>query len=155
MSAVSTQPVVSISEFRSNLAAFLKALASDESGIRILGSHRKPQAVVMSVDSFSSLSSSQAITLAEVIRKRDTLLRIARSYGIEKVGVFGSVARGDQHSKSDLDVAIESQGAISTLEMTSFALDAEHLFDCKFDVVSLRGLRADRHQEILQDLVML
>lgn len=155
MTAVVPNPVISISEFRRNLAAVLKLLQSDESGIRILGSHRKPQAVLMSVDSFNNFSPSQAIDLPSVIRKRSTLLRLASSYGIEKVGVFGSVARGQQSSASDLDLAIEPKSNISTLDMTSFALDVENIFDCKVDVVSLRGLRADRHSEIMKDLVFL
>lgn len=109
----------------------------------------------MSVGDYSNLTEASAISLPQVLRKRGTLLRIANSYGIARVGVFGSVARGDQLQTSDLDLAIEPKGAISTLDMTAFGLDAENLFDCRVDVVSLRGLRADRHQEILRDLVIL
>lgn len=147
--------VISISEFRGNLAAFLKLLNSDESGIRILGSHRKPQAVLMSVEEYANFSANSGVDLSTVLRKRSTILRIANSYGIDKVGVFGSVARGQQTYASDLDLAIDSKEAVSTLDMTAFALDAENLFNCKVDVVSLKGLRADRHSEVMKDLVLL
>ena len=155
MTAISPDSVISISEFRSNLASVLKLLQSDESGIRILGSHRKPQAVLMTVESFNRADSAKIVDLPTVVKKRSTLLRLANSYGIERVGVFGSVARGDQSRGSDLDLAIETKTPLSTLDMTAFALDAENVFDCKVDVVSLRGLRTDRHNEILKDLVYL
>jgi predicted nucleotidyltransferase len=155
MTAVVSNSVISISEFRQNLAHVLKLLQSDESGIKFLGSHRKPQAVLMSIDEFNSRSQSNSIDLATVVRKRDTLLRIAKSYGIQKVGVFGSVARVQQSPSSDLDLAIDSQKGLSTLDMTAFALDAENIFDCKVDVISLGGLKADRHSEILKELVFL
>lgn len=155
MTAVIANSVISISEFRQNLAQVLKLLQSDESGIRFLGSHRKPQAALMSIDVFNSRSQTKPIDLSEVVRKRDTLLRVAKSYGIQKVGVFGSVARGQQSPSSDLDLAIEPSEGMSTLDITAFALDAENIFDCKVDVISLHGLKADRHSDVLRELVFL
>ena len=33
--------------------------------------------------------------------------RFASKYGIRSIGIFGSVARGEQHEESDLDVFVE------------------------------------------------
>ena len=35
------------------------------------------------------------------------LFRSAEKYGIISIGIFGSVARGEQHEESDLDVFVE------------------------------------------------
>ena len=48
------------------------------------------------------------ITLPELREtKRDQILRLAAGYGARNVRVFGSIARGDNSSASDIDVATE------------------------------------------------
>ena len=47
-------------------------------------------------------------TTAEIIEiLRDYKARSAEKYGIEKLGLFGSVASGEQNEKSDIDVIIK------------------------------------------------
>ena len=47
-------------------------------------------------------------TTAEIIEiLRDYKARSAEKYGIETLGLFGSVARGEQNEKSDIDVFIK------------------------------------------------
>lgn len=46
-------------------------------------------------------------TTAEIIEiLKDYKVRSAEKYGIETLGLFGSVARGEQNEKSDIDVCI-------------------------------------------------
>lgn len=46
-------------------------------------------------------------TTAEIIEiLRDYKARSAEKYGIETLGLFGSMARGEQNEKSDIDVFI-------------------------------------------------
>ncbi len=37
----------------------------------------------------------------------DSILFVLKKYGVEKVLVYGSVARGDYQDKSDLDICVE------------------------------------------------
>lgn len=69
------------------------------------------------------------------------LLRIyyeenAQRYGIRKIGIFGSVARGEQNQDSDIDIAYEGEPNI--LVRSRIKQDLETLFDCKVDVIRLR-----------------
>ena len=61
----------------------------------------------------------------------------AMQYGIQKIGLFGSVARGEHHEGSDVDVCFEGvpKGffAVGVLKM-----DLEQLFGCSVDVVRIR-----------------
>lgn len=61
----------------------------------------------------------------------------ASGYGIRKMGVFGSVARGEQHEGSDVDVYIE--GELSGLfALAHLKNELEELLGCSVDVVRLR-----------------
>ena len=58
-------------------------------------------------------------------------------YGIKKIGLFGSVARGEHHEGSDVDVCFEGvpQGFFA---VGGIKVDLEQLFGCPVDIVRLR-----------------
>jgi uncharacterized protein len=156
MSAISFHDVIPVSEFRKNLAEILKFLNSEDSGFRLVGSHRKAQAVLLSVEKFLKLSdSSSAISMEQVQKKKGTMLRLAEFYGFESVGVSGSVARGSSNDDSDLDVVVKTKRGITGFDIASYEIDLENLFGVKVDVLPLNSLHPERHGEILRDLVYL
>ncbi|GHT23598.1 nucleotidyltransferase [Bacteroidia bacterium] len=57
----------------------------------------------------------------------------ASEYGIERIGIFGSVARGEQTPNSDVDIYYE--GAEKGLKSLGIIIDLEDLFGVKVDVV--------------------
>lgn len=62
----------------------------------------------------------------------------ATKYGISRIGIFGSVARGEQQEGSDVDVCVEiERPSIFTLVHIKEGL--ERLFKCPVDVVRLRN----------------
>ena len=60
-----------------------------------------------------------------------------KKYGITKLGIFGSVARGEQTPDSDVDVCYEGK-APSFLTLDMIQTELEQLFDCKVDLVRVR-----------------
>lgn len=58
-------------------------------------------------------------------------------YGIKAIGIFGSVARGDNDSDSDLDVFVELERP-SFATMFTLQKKLEELFGCKVDLVRKR-----------------
>ena len=58
-------------------------------------------------------------------------------YGITRIGVFGSVARGEQSDDSDVDICYEGK-APSLLTLDLMQSDLEHLFEAKVDMVRIR-----------------
>jgi len=63
------------------------------------------------------------------------LLAIARKYGISRIYVFGSVARGDLSSRSDVDFLVEMEEGASLFGAAGFGYEAEKLLGIPVDVV--------------------
>lgn len=60
-----------------------------------------------------------------------------QKYGLTKIGIFGSVARGQQTEDSDVDVCYEGKApSLITLELIQ--TDLENLFGSKVDLVRVR-----------------
>lgn len=60
-----------------------------------------------------------------------------QKYGIEKIGLFGSTARGEQQEDSDIDVCMKVNGAIDLFDLQDLRDELEHLFRKKVDLLTL------------------
>ncbi|MFA9392676.1 MAG: nucleotidyltransferase family protein [Prolixibacteraceae bacterium] len=58
-------------------------------------------------------------------------------YGISKIGIFGSVARGEQKADSDVDVYYEGE-SMSLFKMGDLKEELENILECPVDVVRIR-----------------
>ena len=61
----------------------------------------------------------------------------AKRYGLTRIGIFGSVARGEQRNNSDVDVCYEGK-VPSLLTLDLIQHDLEKLFECQVDMVRVR-----------------
>ena len=61
----------------------------------------------------------------------------AMAYGITKIGLFGSVARGEQREGSDVDVCFEGTPK-GLFAVGGIKIELEELFGCSVDVVRIR-----------------
>ena len=61
---------------------------------------------------------------------------IAQKYGIARLGLFGSYARGDAHDGSDLDFIIRVGQLRGLVQYFGFVYDLEDTFQCHVDVVT-------------------
>ena len=59
------------------------------------------------------------------------------TYGITKLGIFGSVARGENTEDSDIDIVVEVKSPSFVL-MHDLREALSSLFNCKVDLVRLR-----------------
>jgi predicted nucleotidyltransferase len=59
------------------------------------------------------------------------------SYGIQKIGLFGSVARGEQKEGSDVDVCFEGK-AMGLFLMARLKSELEALFGTTVDLLRMR-----------------
>lgn len=87
----------------------------------------------------------------------DTLKRYKESnkdkYGITKLGLFGSYARGEQTLTSDIDICI-SIDPPSLFKLGGIYSDLHELFNKEIDIVSLSGtLRPDFLNELNKDVI--
>jgi hypothetical protein len=87
--------------------------------------------------------------------KREEILRIAARHGARNVRLFGSVARGEADTESDVDVLVDMEPGRSLLDMGGLLMDLQELLGCRVDVVSERGLRERIRQRVLKEAVAL
>jgi len=79
----------------------------------------------------------------------------ARQYGVKKVFLFGSYARGKANPESDIDICIE-KGNIQTLfELSGFCQDLEETLGSKVDVVTTVALSEEFKKQIEKDMVLI
>lgn len=83
------------------------------------------------------------------------LTPIARRYGLQKLSVFGSVARGEATEKSDVDLLVDLPKGWGLFELGGLYCDIEEVLTCPFDLVTT-GIE-DRQflSQIQQDAIVL
>lgn len=73
----------------------------------------------------------------------------AIQYGISRIGIFGSVARGEQTFDSDVDVCVDLEKP-SLFLMVHIKDELQQLFGCAVDVVRIRE---NMNKLLLQDIL--
>ena len=61
----------------------------------------------------------------------------AAKYGVKRLGIFGSVARGEQTEHSDVDICYEGD-ALSLLTLERFQNELENLLGSPVDLIRIR-----------------
>ncbi|HEX5270941.1 MAG TPA: nucleotidyltransferase family protein [Gemmataceae bacterium] len=87
--------------------------------------------------------------------RREAILGLAKQYGIRRVRIFGSVARGEERPESDVDVLVQFEPGRSLLDQVGFGQDLEELLGRRIDVVSEGGISPYLEAIILREAVPL
>ena len=90
-----------------------------------------------------------------LVDKREDILRIAKKHGASNLRIFGSVARGENDSKSDLDLLVDLEQGRSLLDHAALYLELEELLQCKVDVATEKGLKERIRERVLNEAVAL
>ena len=90
-----------------------------------------------------------------ISNKRDDILRIAAKHGVQRIRVFGSVARGDAGPQSDVDFLVDVGFHHSPFFPGGFVADLEALLGRRVDVVEPDGLYAPLRARVLKEAVPL
>lgn len=67
---------------------------------------------------------------------RNMTAPVAKEYGIERMSLFGSYARGEAKEDSDIDLYIERGKLKSLLQYFAFIDELENVLGCHVDVVT-------------------
>ena len=86
---------------------------------------------------------------------RNTIYELAQKHGAQSVSVFGSLARGDDNSNSDIDLLIELDPKRSLLDVISMKYAIEDLTGRKVDIVTRKGISPYLVEQILEEAVPL
>ena len=87
--------------------------------------------------------------------RREEILRIADKYGAYNLRIFGSVARGEAGTDSDIDILVELEPERSILDLGGLLYDLQQLLGVEVDVVTVNGLRSRIRERVLREAVPL
>jgi len=76
-------------------------------------------------------------------------LPILKKYGVTKAGIFGSYARGDYKSNSDIDILIEFNGSLLTL--IEIEMKLKERLRKKVDLLTYNGINHLLKERILKE----
>ena len=79
---------------------------------------------------------------------------LAAQYGADRIYLFGSYARGDANSDSDIDLRID-KGSIRGLQLGGLAADLEEAFGMPVDLIPTGSLDIKFLRSISDDEVLL
>jgi predicted nucleotidyltransferase len=86
---------------------------------------------------------------------REEILRLAAQHGAYNVRVFGSVARGEARSDSDVDFLVDMEKGRSLFDMGGLLMDLQALLNRPVDVVTERGLRKRIREQVVREALPL
>ena len=96
------------------------------------------------------------MSLNELLQeKREDILRVAAKRGAYNVRVFGSVARGEADSKSDIDILVDMEPGRSLFDLGGLLMDLQDLLGHDVDIVTERGLRERIRERVLKEAIAL
>jgi predicted nucleotidyltransferase len=92
------------------------------------------------------------VALARLLTdKRQSILEIAQRNGATSIRVFGSAARGDAGTASDVDFLVELDEGRSLLDHSRLILELEDLLGRRVHVVTPKSLHRTIRDSVLSD----
>lgn len=85
----------------------------------------------------------------EILRKE--LPYFVSEYGVKRIGLFGSYAKGIQKEDSDIDIVVEFQRPIG-LRFVEFGEYLEKLLGTKADILTPAGIEGIRIKKVAENI---
>jgi len=93
-------------------------------------------------------------TLEEI---KNTLKRhkeeVIREYKVKEIGIFGSIVRGEQKKRSDIDILVEYYELPDLLKLIELERRLQRILRKKVDLVEKHGIRPELKDRILKEVV--
>jgi predicted nucleotidyltransferase len=101
------------------------------------------------------LSLGHIMDMETLRNHKQDILSLAQQYGAMNVRVFGSVARGDTHESSDIDLLIDVKQGTSLMDFVRLKLSLEDLLGQDVDLVEASAVKPRLKTFIDEDAIPL
>jgi predicted nucleotidyltransferase len=89
-----------------------------------------------------------------VLQTHQNQLRdLARSYGVSRLRVFGSMARDDASGESDVDLLLDDAKHLTGFQLGAFQMDAQELLGRKVDLLTVNALHPMIRDRVLSEAI--
>lgn len=88
-------------------------------------------------------------------KHRDAILKLAEARGATNIRVFGSAARGEAHSGSDIDFLVDFPPDTSIFTVVGLWRELSELLGCEIDLLTDGALDDRMKATVLRDAVPL
>ncbi|MGL5064845.1 MAG: nucleotidyltransferase family protein [Microcoleus sp.] len=92
--------------------------------------------------------------------KREEVLEILAAHqdklkalGVKSLDLFGSVARDEARSDSDVDFLVEFDRPVGLFEFIEIRLYLQDILGCSVDLGTLKALRENLREPVLKDVI--
>lgn len=85
--------------------------------------------------------------------QQEVIKQTAEKLNPSLIGVFGSYARGDQESESDLDLLIDFHSQVNLLDIIGLEQELSEILEIKVDLVTVNSVNNRLKPYIQQDLI--
>ncbi len=96
-----------------------------------------------------NLDMSRRSVITRIRRRRAQLEKL----GVKSLSLFGSVARGEERSDSDVDILVEFRGRATFDRYMDTKFYLEEILGCKVDLVTPKAIKPRMKPYIMQELV--
>lgn len=86
----------------------------------------------------------------QILRNNSSYLK--KTYKVNRIGLFGSFAKGIENKDSDVDILVELEKPIG-LEFIKLADYIEDLLGRKVDILTPEGIRSIRFQNVAKNIM--
>ncbi len=93
--------------------------------------------------------------MPDIATIRNVITPIAKSYGIKRIYLFGSYAKGEATEESDIDLLIEKGKPMSLLKLSGMRQQVQEALNLSVDLVTTVGIEDTFKKEIQGTVILL
>lgn len=90
-----------------------------------------------------------------LVAKRKEIFEVAARHGARNIRVFGSIARGEATSGSDIDLLVDMEPDRKSPALENMSKELAELLGCRVDVATEEDLRPRVRQRVLEEAIPL
>lgn len=93
--------------------------------------------------------------MPDISEIQKVVVPIAHSYGVKRLYLFGSYAKGTADEKSDIDLLVEKGRPMSLLKLSGMRQMVQEALNLSVDLVTTAGIEDDFRKEIAGTEILL
>ena len=97
----------------------------------------------------------EIVSMSNISEIQKAVVPIARHYGIKRLYLFGSYAKGTANEKSDIDLLVEKGKPMSLLQLSGMRQMIQEALQLSVDLITTTGVGEDFRTEIAGTEILL